>query len=141
MISSQWLASYNKTKSIKQQLFLAFYSKHLLFVVQACDTLHSSSWASQSILNKLIQHQAFFKPKISIKCSIRDPFSTQCQKMDSFWWLQHQYIHQPSNRTTKHQEVDLSTIHQPILQLTTVTSETCTSKTIGIKILCVFLYL
>ena len=41
----------------------------------------------------------------------------------------------------EHQKVDLSTVHQPILQLTTVTSETCTSKTIGMKILCVFLQL
>ena len=35
------------------------------------------------------------------------------------------------------QEVDLSAIHQPILQLTTVTSETCASSTIGMKILCI----
>ena len=41
----------------------------------------------------------------------------------------------------EHQEVDLSAIHQPILQLTTVTTETCTSKTIGMKMLCVFLQL
>ena len=41
----------------------------------------------------------------------------------------------------EHQEVDLSTVHQPILQLTTVTSETCASNTIGVKILCVFLQL
>ena len=41
----------------------------------------------------------------------------------------------------EHQEVDLSTIHQPILQLTTVTSETCASNTTGVKILCVFLQL
>ena len=41
----------------------------------------------------------------------------------------------------EHQEVDLSTIHQPILQLTTVTSETYASNTIGVKILGVFLQL
>ena len=41
----------------------------------------------------------------------------------------------------EHQEVDLSTIHQPILQLTTVTSKTCASNTIGMKILRVFLQL
>ena len=38
----------------------------------------------------------------------------------------------------EHQEVE---IHQPILQLTTVTSETCASNTIGMKILCTFLQL
>ena len=41
----------------------------------------------------------------------------------------------------EHQEVDLSAIHQPILQLTTVISKTCTSKTIEMKIFCVFLQL
>ena len=41
----------------------------------------------------------------------------------------------------EHQEVDLSTIYQPKLQLTTVTSETCASNTTGVKILCVFLQL
>ena len=41
----------------------------------------------------------------------------------------------------EHQEVDLSIIHQPILQLKTVTSEICASNTIGVKILCAFLQL
>ena len=41
----------------------------------------------------------------------------------------------------EHQEVDLSIIHQPMLQLTTVTSEIYISKIIGMKILCVFLQL
>ena len=41
----------------------------------------------------------------------------------------------------EHQEVDLSAVYQPILQSTTVTSETCASNTIGVKILCVFLQL
>ena len=41
----------------------------------------------------------------------------------------------------EHQEFDLSIIHQPILQLTTVTSEIWTSKITGMKILCVFLQL
>ena len=41
----------------------------------------------------------------------------------------------------EHQEVDLSVIHQPILQLKTVTSEICASNTIGVKILCAFLQL
>ena len=41
----------------------------------------------------------------------------------------------------EHQEVNLSAIYQPILQLTIVTSETCASNTIGVKILCVFLQL
>ena len=41
----------------------------------------------------------------------------------------------------EHQEVDLSKTHQPILQLTTVTSETCASNTIGMKTLCTFLQL
>ena len=41
----------------------------------------------------------------------------------------------------EHQEIDLSVIHQPILQLSTVTRETCASNTIGVKILCVFLQL
>ena len=41
----------------------------------------------------------------------------------------------------EYQEVDLSIIHQPMLQLTTVTSEICISKIIGMKILCVFLQL
>ena len=41
----------------------------------------------------------------------------------------------------EHQEVDSFAIHQPILQLTTVTSETYASNTIGMKILCVFLQL
>ena len=38
----------------------------------------------------------------------------------------------------EHQEVDLSAIYQPILQLTTVTIETCASNTIGVKILVCF---
>ena len=41
----------------------------------------------------------------------------------------------------EHQEVDLSAIHQPILQLTTVTSVILASNTIGVKILGVFLQL
>ena len=41
----------------------------------------------------------------------------------------------------EHQEVDLSAIHQSIFQLTTVTSETCASNTIGVKTLGVFLQL
>ena len=65
---------------------ISLFRNHKIYrLVQACDTVHSSSGASESILNKLIQHQAFFKPKISIKCSIGDPFSTQRQKMDSFF--------------------------------------------------------
>ena len=39
------------------------------------------------------------------------------------------------------QEVDLSKIYLPILQLTTITSETHASNTIGMKILCVLLQL
>ena len=41
----------------------------------------------------------------------------------------------------EHQEVDLSAIHQPILQLTTVTSVILASNTIEVKILGVFLQL
>ena len=58
------------------------------------------------------------------------------KKWTALQWLQHQYIHQSSHWKMEHQEVDLSTIHQPILQSTTVTSETCASITIGVK-LCV----
>ena len=38
-------------------------------------------------------------------------------------------------------QVDLSAVHQPILQLTIVISETCASNTIGMNILSVFLQL
>ena len=41
----------------------------------------------------------------------------------------------------EHQEADLSAIHQTIFHFTTVTSETCASNTIGVKIFCVFLQL
>ena len=139
MISSQPLASCNKTKDIKQQLFLAFYSKYLLFVVQACYTVHSLSWASQSMLNKLIQHQLSLNRefhKMLNRWSIFYPMT----KMDSSSMVGTS-VHSSANKLKNGAPRSWSKIYQPILQLTTVPSETSASNTTWVKIICAFLQL
>ena len=73
-----------------------------------------------------------------MKYSIGDPFSTLWQKIDSSSMVGtsvHSSAIKLKNGAPRSWS---STIHQPKLHLTTVTSETCASNTSGMKILCAF---